>query len=169
MKNRVLKLAVLFIMIGMFGYFAYSIGNKGERTDVGDKAYNFSLPNLDGKTTKLASYEGQITILNYFATWCAPCKDEAPELEAFAKDYGDQYHLLMINRGETKDRVKKFLKTYKTPATYVFDADSKVSKIYNVSGQPETFVIDKKGVIREHYIGPITEAQLYNFVKKYDE
>lgn len=169
MKTKVTKLLVLALVIGMFGYFAYSLASKGNKTDVGDQAYNFNLPNLDGNNTKLSDYRGQITILNYFATWCAPCKDEAPELESFAKDYGDKYKLVMVNRGETKERVKKFLKTYNTPATYVFDYDSKISKIFNVTGQPETFVIDKKGVIREHYNGPLTEMQLYNFVKKYDK
>lgn len=169
MKNKVIKLVSLTLVIGMFGYFAYSLVNKGTKTDVGDQAYNFSLPDLDGKPTRLSDYKGQITILNYFATWCAPCKDEAPELDAFVKDYGEKYKLIMVNRGETRDRVKKFLKTYNTPATYVFDSTSKVSKIYNVTGQPETFVIDKKGVIREHYNGPVTEMQLYNYVKKYDK
>lgn len=169
MKNRVTKLFVLILLVGMFGYFAYSMTNKGHKTDVGDQAYNFSLPDLEGKTTKLSDFKGKVTVLNYFATWCAPCKDEAPELESFVKDYGDKYNLIMINRGETRERVKKFLKDYSTPATYVFDASSEVSKIYNVTGQPETFVIDKKGVIREHYNGPLTEMQLYNFVKKYDQ
>ena len=64
---------------------------KGKHTDVGDKAYNFELPNLDGSTTKLTDFKGQVVILNYFATWCAPCKEELPELEAFQKEYGDQY------------------------------------------------------------------------------
>ncbi len=97
-----------------------------------------------------------------------PCKDEAPELEAFQKDYGDKYNLLMINRGETMDKVKKVSKNNKAGMTYLFDYNAKVSKIFNVTAQPETFVIDKKGIISEHYNGPITEGQLYGWVKKYD-
>jgi len=152
----------------MFGYAAYGMANKGDTTDTGDKAYNFSLENLDGTTTKLSDFRGQMVVLNYFATWCDPCKEEAPELEQFAKDYGDKYKLIMINRGETKDRVRTFLRKYNTPAVYVFDYNAKVSQKYNVTGQPETFVIDRKGVIREHYNGPITEMQLYNWLKEYD-
>jgi peroxiredoxin len=141
---------------------------KGKHTDVGDKAYQFELPNLDGSTTKLTDFKGKIVILNYFASWCAPCKEELPELEAFQKDYGDQYNLLMINRGETMDKIKKVTNNNKAGMNYLFDYNAKVSKLYNVTGQPETFVIDKQGVIREHYNGAITEMQLYNWVKKYD-
>ncbi|MGG1400611.1 TlpA disulfide reductase family protein [Bacillus salipaludis] len=168
MNQRVIKLVVLILLIGMFSFFAYSLVRKAKHTDVGDQAYNFKLPNLAGSNTRLSDFHGQVVVLNYFATWCAPCKEEAPELEAFAKDYGDQYKLIMVNRGETIDRVKRFLKKYNTPATYVFDYNAKISKLYNVTGQPETFVIDKKGVIRQHYNGPVTEMQLYKFVKKYD-
>jgi cytochrome c biogenesis protein CcmG, thiol:disulfide interchange protein DsbE len=168
MSRRVINLLVLFLLIGMFGFFGYSLASKGDNTDVGDKAYNFELPNLDGTNTKLSDYKGEIIILNYFASWCKPCVDEAPELEAFARDYGDKYRLIMINKGETMDRVKKFLEKYNTPAEYVFDYNSKIAKKYNVTGQPETFVIDRQGVIREHYNGPVTSAQLYEMVKKYE-
>jgi peroxiredoxin len=153
----------------MFGYFAYGLVHQGKKTDVGDQAYNFSLPNLNGSTTKLSDLKGNMVILNYFATWCEPCKQEAPELEQFGKDYGNKYKLVMINRGETKDRVKTFVKKYNTPATYLFDYNADVSKVYNVTGQPETFVIDRYGVIREHYNGPLTENQLYSLVKKHDK
>jgi cytochrome c biogenesis protein CcmG, thiol:disulfide interchange protein DsbE len=169
MSRRVINLLVLFLLIGMFGFFGYSIASKGDNTDVGDQAYNFELPNLDGTNTLLSDYKGEMVVMNFFATWCAPCVDEAPELELFAKDYGDQYKFLMVNRGETKDRVKKFIEKYPTQALYIFDASDKVSKKYNVTGQPETIIIDRQGVVREHHSGPITSAQLYELVKKHDK
>lgn len=168
MNTRVIKLLVLILVVGLFGFFAYSMVGKAKHTDVGDQAYNFELPNLDGSNTKLSDFKGQIVVINYFATWCAPCKEEAPELEAFQKDYGNQYKLLMINRGETMDKVKKVSKNNEAGMNYLFDYNAKVSKIFNVTAQPETFVIDKKGIIREHYNGPITEGQLYDWVKKYE-
>jgi cytochrome c biogenesis protein CcmG/thiol:disulfide interchange protein DsbE len=168
MNNRVIKLLVLLLLIGMFGFFAYSLVAKAKHTDVGDKAFNFALPNYNGGTTKLSDYKGKVVIINYFATWCEPCKEEAPELEAFQKDYGSKYTLLMINRGETKDDVKRASKNNKAKMNYLFDYNADTAKIYNVTGQPETFVIDKKRIIRQHYNGPITEMQLYNWAKKYD-
>ncbi|WP_066060653.1 TlpA family protein disulfide reductase [Neobacillus soli] len=168
MNKRVIKLLVLILIVGMFGFFAYSLVTKGKHTDIGDKAYNFELQNIDGSNTKLSKYKDKVIILNYFASWCKPCKEEFPELAAFQKDYGDKYPLLMINRGETIDKVNKVTTNNKDGMTYLFDYNAKVSKIYNVTGQPETFVIDKQGVIREHFNGAITEMQLYNWVKKYD-
>ncbi|MED4204358.1 TlpA disulfide reductase family protein [Neobacillus mesonae] len=169
MNQRVIKSLVMILIVAMFGFFGYSIVTKGEHTDVGDQAYNFELPNIDGGTTKLSDYKGNVVILNYFATWCKPCKDEFPELAAFQKDYGDKYPLLMINRGETIDKVNKVTKNNHEGMNYLFDYNAKVSKRFNVTGQPETFVIDKKGVIREHYNGAVTEMQLYNWVKKYED
>ncbi len=169
MKQRVIKPLVLLLIVGMFGFFGYSLVTKGEHTDVGDKAYNFELPNIDGGTTKLSDYQGKVVILNFFATWCKPCKDEFPELAAFQKDYGEQYPLLMINRGETIDKVNKVTKNNQEGMTYLFDYNAKISKRFNVTGQPETFVIDKKGIIREHFNGAVTEMQIYNWVKKYED
>jgi cytochrome c biogenesis protein CcmG, thiol:disulfide interchange protein DsbE len=170
MNKRVVKILVLALLIGMFGFFAYSLVSHGKHTDVGDKAYNFELPNLDGGTTKLSDFKGQMVVINVFATWCKPCIDEAPELQAFAKEYGDQYRLIMLDKGETKPNVRKFVKKYGSPnATYVFDYNAKITKKYNTTGQPETFVIDKEGIIREHYNGPITTNELVEMVKKHDK
>lgn len=169
MNKRVGKLLVMILIIGMFGFFGYSLVTKGKHTDVGDTAYNFELPNLDGSKTKLTDFKGEVVILNYFASWCAPCKEEFPELAAFQNDYGSKYPLLMINRGETIDRINKVTKKNQEGMNYLFDYNAKISKLYNVTGQPETFVIDKQGVIREHFNGPVTEMQLYNWAKKYDQ
>jgi peroxiredoxin len=172
-RNKIIKKfirpLVLVLLIGMFGYFAYCLVNQSKKTDVGDQAYNFSLPNLDGSTTKLSDYKGKTIVINYFATWCEPCKEEAPELAQYAKDYGKKYPLIMIDRGETKDDVKEFLKKNKSTATFLFDYTNNVGKIYNVTGQPETFIIDRNGIIREHYNGPLSEGQIYDYVKKYDK
>jgi cytochrome c biogenesis protein CcmG, thiol:disulfide interchange protein DsbE len=167
-KETIIKLVVLAGVMAVFIFFALSLREQGAaKAGVGDPAYNFELEDLDGNMQKLSDYKGQVVVLNYFATWCTPCIEEAPELEAFEQEYGDQYKLLIIDRGETRDRVKKYVKKYKTTSTYLFDYNHKVSKEYNVVAQPETFIIDKDGVIREHYIGPISKADLYALASKY--
>lgn len=168
MKKPSIKILVLATVIGLFIYFGVSMTSKGEYTGVGETAYNFELEDLDGKLTKLSDFKGQVVVLNYFATWCIPCVDEAQELEGFEQEYGSTYKLLIIDRGETRDRVKKFIKKHNTTSTYLFDYKNKVSKEYNVVAQPETFVIDKEGIIQEHILGPITKNDLYNLVAKYD-
>lgn len=168
MANKYMKLVILLIAVGAFTYFALNL-NKGETASgVGDQAYDFELESINGDMVKLSDFKGKITILNYFATWCGPCVDEAPELEAFEQEYGDEYKLLIIDLGETKDRVKKFIDKHKTTSEYVFDYKQDVAKKYGVLGQPETFIIDKNGVIREHYKGPITKDELLEMAKKYN-
>jgi cytochrome c biogenesis protein CcmG, thiol:disulfide interchange protein DsbE len=167
-KETIIKLIVLAGVMAVFIFFALSLREQSaDVTGVGETAYNFELEDIDGKLQKLSNYKGQVVILNYFATWCAPCVEEAPELEAFEKEFGGQYKLLIIDRGETRDRVKKYIEKYKTTSTYLFDYNHKVSKKYNVVAQPETFVIDKDGKIVEHHIGPISKTDLYNLVSKY--
>lgn len=169
LNKRIIKLTILLLAIGMFGYFSFTMANKPDIPRQGDPAPKFELENLDGKIASLSDYEGKVVVLNYFATWCVPCVDEAPELEAFSREYGDKYKLLIIDRGETRDRVKKFIEKHDTgSSTYLFDYNSKVSKMYGVLKQPETFVIDKKGTIREYIQGPITKMELYNLVSKYE-
>lgn len=166
-KVTIIKLVVLAAVMSVFIFFALSLRQSAEFTGVGEPAYNFELEDLDGKVQKLSDYKGKVVVLNYFATWCAPCVDEAPELEAFEKEYGDTYKLLIIDRGETRDRVKKYVNKNQVTSTFLFDYNQKVSKQYNVVAQPETFVIDKEGIIREHHIGPISKLGLYELVAKY--
>ncbi|WP_210365887.1 TlpA disulfide reductase family protein [Bacillus sp. REN3] len=167
-KSKYIKMGILLLVIGAFTYFALSL-NKGETAaGIGEKAYDFELESLDGEEVKLSQYAGQVTILNYFATWCGPCVDEAPELEAFEQEYGGDFKLLIIDLGETKDRVRKFINQHKTTSQYLFDYKQDVAKKYGVIGQPETFVIDKNGIIREHYKGPVTKNELYQMAAKYN-
>jgi cytochrome c biogenesis protein CcmG, thiol:disulfide interchange protein DsbE len=168
MANKLLKILILIVTAGAFTYFALNL-NKGETSaGVGEKAYNFDLEDIEGKQVRLADFNGQVTILNYFATWCGPCVDEAQELEAFEQEYGREYKLLIIDLGETRDRVKKFIDKHNTTSTYLFDFKQEVSKKYGVIGQPETFIIDKNGVIREHYKGPLTKSELFEMASKYE-
>lgn len=168
MANKYLKIFILLVTVGAFVYFASNL-NKGETAaGVGEHAYNFELEDLDGNLVKLSDFKGQVTILNYFATWCGPCVDEAPELEAFEQEYGKDFKLLIIDLGETKDRVKKFIDKHETTSTYLFDFKQDVAKKYGVIGQPETFIIDENGIMREHYKGPISKDELFELANKHN-
>ncbi|OCA91554.1 alkyl hydroperoxide reductase [Bacillus sp. FJAT-27225] len=169
MKQKIIRMTILVLIVGLFGIIGMSMAKKADVSTIGDPAPAFELEDIDGNMRNLAEFNtDQVVVLNYFATWCGPCVDEAPELEAFEQEYGDRYKLLILDLGETRDRVKKFMKKHNTTSTYLFDYNSKTSKLYGVTGQPETFVIDKKGIIREHIKGPITKMELYNLASKYE-
>ncbi|WP_231688132.1 TlpA family protein disulfide reductase [Bacillus sp. FJAT-18017] len=169
MKQKVIRMTIIVVVLGLFGVIGMSMAKKADISTIGDPAPAFELEDIDGKMRTLSEYnQDQVVVINYFATWCGPCVDEAPELEAFEQEYGDRYKLLILDLGETRDRVKKFMEKHNTTSTYLFDYNSKTAKLYGVTGQPETFVIDKKGVIREHIKGPITKMELYTLVSKYE-
>lgn len=134
--------------------------NAVDIVEVGDQAYNFELEDLDGTIHKLSDYEGKFVVVNFFATWCDPCIEEAPELEKYQQSYASEAPLLIIDRGEPKKRVQDFKVKVNSTSTFLLDRDDKISKTFNVVGQPETLIIDPNGIIREKIIGPTTAEDL---------
>jgi cytochrome c biogenesis protein CcmG, thiol:disulfide interchange protein DsbE len=131
----------------------------------GDQAIDFELKDTNGKSYKLSDFKGQPVVLNFFATWCAPCLDEAPELEAFGKEYKDA-KLLIVAKGESKKRIGKYIGESGSQLTYLLDTKEEISKDYNVIGQPETIIIDENGVIVERFSGPTTKDDLIKMIEE---
>ncbi len=128
---------------------------------IGKPAPAFSLPKL-GETGKLIRREdllGKVWVLNVWASWCAPCREEHPLVVAFAKRTGVPVYGL--NYKDQPAAASNWLKQLGDPyvATLV-DADGKAGIDWGVYGVPETFVIDKTGVIRHKHIGPLTEEAI---------
>jgi peroxiredoxin len=117
--------------------------------ETGGPAPGFSLRSMDGGTVSLADLEGQVVMVNFWATWCGPCRKEMPHLEALYQRYGDLgFTLLGVNVEEDSSGADKFLD--ETPVTFpiLFDPESKVSALYNVVAMPTTVIIDRAGNTR---------------------
>lgn len=109
----------------------------------------FSLPARGGATIDLAQYKGQVVMINFWASWCVPCRQEMPLLDSIYKKYKPLgFTLLSVNVEPEQKDAESFLK--QTPVTFpvVFDAKSKVSGLYNVQGMPTTVFVDRKGNVR---------------------
>ena len=117
-------------------------------------APSFSLMSRAGSAVNLAQYRGQVVMINFWASWCHPCRDEMPLLEnIYKKDGKLGFTLIGVNvEPDTKD-AERWLK--QTPVSFpvLFDTDIKVSKLYNVSVMPSTVFIDRKGNLRELHQG----------------
>ncbi|GAX91382.1 TlpA family protein disulfide reductase [Effusibacillus lacus] len=168
MNRRFVTTLVLAVVVGLFVYAFLGFKGKTEAVKVGMPAYDFQREDLTGKQIKLSDYKGKVVVLNFFTTWCPPCIEEAPELQKFEDAYKDKAKLLIIDRQEPKERVQKFVQEKKSTSTYLLDIDDSLAKKYGVVGQPETFVIDRQGIIREHIKGPVTFDSLVQMVKKYE-
>jgi len=119
-----------------------------------------AIPGLvrDGKPVPgltAADFKGQVTVLNVWGSWCLPCREEAPLLIRMAAD--KRYRLLGLNYKDQRDDAIAWLKRYGDPyVVSLIDTDGRVGIDYGVYGVPETYVIDKQGVIRYKRIGPVT-------------
>jgi len=120
------------------------------------KAPNFSLKDLNGKEVDLKNFKGKVVFLNFWATWCGPCKEEMPSMEALCQQFkGKDFTFLTISVDyEGGKPVKEFLEKHRYTFLVLLDPKGESLDLYEVKGIPTTFVIDKKGVMIGKAIGP---------------
>lgn len=167
MSRKIVRIGVLILLAVGFGYAAVTLGMNSTAAVVGEPAPDFTLEDMDGNMVSLSDYKGQFVILNFFASWCPPCREEAPELQEFEEQYGDQAKLLFLDRAEPKATVQEFIDEFQTTSTYLLDYNDSMSKPYGVVGQPETFFIDEKGIIRYHQIGPMDLEFMVDIINQF--
>ncbi len=136
---------------------------------VADVAPDFTLKSLDGKNTRLKEYRGQVVLINFWASWCGPCRQEMPLLEKIDKRYRDAGFTVLGVNVEGKAGPAQEIAT-KTGVTFpvLVDEGQKVSEMYTVQAMPSSVVIDRDGVIRYVHLGykPGDEAKYLEVVKK---
>ncbi|UCD33304.1 MAG: TlpA family protein disulfide reductase [Desulfobacterales bacterium] len=122
----------------------------------GVPAPNVSLPGLDGKNVSLADFKGKVVLLNIWATWCAPCVAEMPSMEKLYQELkGEDFELLAISVDESgAEAVKPFVEKYKLGFPVLLDTKGEIKDLYQATGIPESFIIDKNGMIVDKIIGP---------------
>lgn len=114
-----------------------------------DPAPDFTLPSSIGENVRLAEQRGQVVMLNFWASWCGPCRKEMPLLDEMSKRYGAAGFVLYgVNVEEDNTDAKKLIKQLGVTFPILYDTESKASSLYNVDAMPTTVLIDKKGEIR---------------------
>jgi thiol-disulfide isomerase/thioredoxin len=123
---------------------------------VGESAPPFSLPQWEGATLNLQDYRGRVVILNFWATWCTPCKAEMPLLEDIAQRYGNQVVVIAVNYGDDPGYMGPFLEKMQLSYPIVLDRDLVVARQYQVVALPTTYILDAEGRIQAKVFGPLT-------------
>lgn len=118
------------------------------------KAPTFSLKNLKGDEVNLENLKGKIVFVNFWATWCPPCRDEMPSMEKLYTKFKDKdFIMLAVNLREKPKKVRSFKEEYGLSFTILLDTDGSVSKRYGVRAIPATFLIDREGYLIGRAIG----------------
>jgi peroxiredoxin len=118
------------------------------------------LADADGKTHRLADYRGKAVLINFWATWCAPCREEMPSIEKLrAALAGRPFAVLGVNVGESAKAVKDFHATLPLGFPLLLDRDTRTSRAWGARILPATFLVDTKGVARYSYFGELDWAQ----------
>jgi len=147
--NRILTLAVVLMTSVLL-----VVGCSSPAPQVGKPAPDFQLPNLEGQVVSLSDFRGKPVLLNFWATWCSPCRFEMPFIQSIFEESSDTgLVILAINIGETPSRVRDFIQSGNFSFLVLLDTNQDVALEYNIRGIPTTFFIDKEGVIQVIKVG----------------
>lgn len=164
MKKALHKGLIILVLLVIW---ASGCGVKTEREEIGEleevvsakkewgNAADFTLPDLDGNSLTLSEFKGKVIILNFWATWCPPCRKEIPDFVELYEKYKDEGLLIIgvnLDGGDSRS-VKQFSKNYKINYPIVLGNVNVTQDYGGIRGIPTTFVIDRKGDIKKKYIG----------------
>ena len=158
MSNKMYRKVVIIgcLVVGLLGVSVFSMGKRPPTNNIQQKvaAIDFTLKDLAGKPHKLSDYRGKIVFLNFWATWCPPCRAEMPSMQKMYSAWDkDKYVMLAVDVRERKSSVLAFSRKYKYTFPILLDLDGSIAKKYFVRGIPTTYIIDEKGNIVAHHVG----------------
>jgi len=164
MKTVLSAIGVLLVLSGLLGMAA-------RPPLVGSPAPEIVLKDLQGRDVKLSDLRGKVVLVNFWATWCKPCKEEMPAMQASYDKLRDKgFVVLAVNELEDTARVAEHIRTHGHTFEVVMDHNNQVANMYGVVGLPASFLIDPQGIVRERISGSLlTESHIEEMVKKYGE
>src|SRR5712692_8891523 len=154
------------VCIGVVGI----LGMAGRPPLLGSPAPEIALKDLQGQEVRLSDLRGKVVLLNFWATWCKPCKEEMPAMQVSYEKLRDQgFVVLAVNELEDVEKVAEHIRTHGHTFLVVMDHDNRVANQYGVLGLPASFLIDRQGIVREHIFGSLlTEEGIAELVRRHD-
>ena len=146
-------------------FLATGCDRGGHPEEIGKSAPDFTV--ADGSTSiHLANYRGKVVLLNFWASWCGPCIVELPSLQQFHREH-PEYPILAVSIDEDKDAYKRFVADRHVDFVTVRDPEQNSAKLYKTTGWPETFIIDRNGMVRRRFIGATdwSDPEIVRFLK----
>ena len=137
----------------------------------GDIAPDITMTNLAGEEVKLSDYRGKKVVLNFWATWCPPCRDEMPHMQTYYDEHKEKQNVEIIGinmtfSGDSIEKVEQFVESYKLTFPIYTTYDENIIDQYGVLTMPSTYFIDEEGRIHSKVIGPIDEDSLAFYIEE---
>lgn len=132
-----------------------------------------TLPDLSGRPQSLAQWKGKVLVVNFWATWCPPCRKELPDLSTISTELKDKdFKMIGVSVDDNQEVLNNFLKSNNLPYTIVFEPNELVQKYMNAAGQnqnvvPQTYIIDKNGKVVEAIMGSRSKSDFLSIINKY--
>ncbi len=137
-------------------YSPIELGSSGGgKPKLGERAPGFQLLDADGQVIRLDDFRGRPVLVNFWATWCVPCRKETPDLIELQSEWGDQVQVVGVNYSEPADAARAFATNFGINYVLPLDSTGEVTGSYKLTGLPETFFLDGEGIIRDHRIGQL--------------
>ncbi len=158
--QRILRFNVLLLCLLFLGFVLAGCENiaglkKIKRMEISKPAPDFELQDSAGNTWTLSSLKGKVVFVNFWATWCKPCRDEMPSIEALNKAMaGQPFQMLSIVFNDDLQMAESFARRLGATFPVLANPDSELTGAYMITGVPETFLIDAEGILRHKFIGP---------------
>ena len=154
-KNALIIVIAVLAVVGALFLFGQNGGQRVRIVQEGDRAPEFQLPSLDGRTVNLSSYRGKVVMVHFWATWCPPCVEEIPTLERLHRAYfGRDLEILAVSVDEGgAGAVGQFMQKNRFALPVLLNSDQSVSRAYGTFKFPETYLVDREGVVRRKIIG----------------
>lgn len=137
---------------------------EGDQDGV-EVAPDFTLTDLEGNSVSLSDYSGTPVLVNFWATWCPPCRSELPLIQRYQDKYGDEFVVLAVDGGETAEDVQSFVDAQGYTMKFLLDPDFAVAELYQVRGFPTSLFIDANGAIQKVHIGELTEPMIIAYLE----
>ena len=165
----------IIVFIGLIGYMVFSTAFSEKTASVGlekgNLAPDFELTTVTGEKVKLSDYRGKKILLNFWASWCGPCRAEMPDMQKLNEEGREDLVILAVNAtGTERSKVAptNFIKELGLTFPIAFDEEGKVVKTYQVIALPTSFFIDSEGKINDKYTGTLSHEQMLNGISKLD-
>jgi peroxiredoxin len=161
------KFFIVFFLI-IFSTQVFAMGARPKKASPSLKAIDFTLKDLSGVERTLSDYRGKVVFLNFWATWCPPCRAEMPSMQKLNdKLKNEDFVMLAVGLDKSKRKIKDFINEGKYTFTVLVDSENRVARKYKVTGIPTTYIIDKQGavVLKEVGARDWSDAKIFMMIK----